>query len=103
MHMTLARCLYIDSISKWLLNQKPDLFRRTTAPAVLVYVEYAKEDKLKWCRFGTFEGNEYYSDCLLTCKLLKQLYKVAATTEAEEEVASSDDTGAGSAADQRYL
>ena len=33
-----------------------------------------------------------YSDCLLTCQLLKQLYKVVASTEAEEEVASSDDT-----------
>ena len=44
-----------------------------------------------------------YSDCLLTCKLLKQLYKVVAITEAEEEVASSDDTGAGSAAGRRYL
>ena len=33
-----------------------------------------------------------YSDCLLTCKLLKQLYKVVDSTEAEEEVVSSDDT-----------
>ena len=33
-----------------------------------------------------------YSDCLLTCQLLKQLYKVVASTEVEEEVASSDDT-----------